>query len=341
MRIALVLFSTGYGGLERHTVDLANALSARHEVFLLADTAFAPRLSSAVTLVPIDPKASRWSPWALWTLRQTLNRLRPDIIHAQANKAAALVRRSGARAPLRVATIHNLKNDPHSARGFDRVIAVSAPVATTLDPPADQVIVNGIDPPPPVDTAAVTAFRRLFAPDGAPLVLAIGRLVPAKGFDLLLNAWRDLPGQLVLIGSGQEEAALRQQAAQHPNRTRIHFAGFRADIPVCLEAADLLVMPSRREGFPYTLIEALHAGVPVIASDFPGAADFLPPQAVVPRGEVPALHHALRAALSNLPSFRRLCAPSIAKARAELTLERMVAQTESVYRSNSSPAQTE
>ncbi len=341
MRIALVLFSTGYGGLERHTVDLANALSARHEVFLLADATFAPRLDSTVTLVPIAPKASRWNPWALWTLRRTLNRLRPDIIHAQANKAAALVRRCGARAPLRVATIHNLKNDPHSARGFDRVIAVSAPVAATLDPPADRVIVNGIAPPPPVDAAAVAAFRQQCAPDGAPLVLAIGRLVPAKGFDVLLNAWRNLPGQLVLIGSGQEETALRQQAAQHPDRARIHFAGFRADIPVCLAAADLLVMPSRREGFPYTLIESLHAGVPVIASDFPGAADFLPPEAVVPRGEVPALHQALHAALNDLPSFRRHCAPSITKARAELTLERMVAQTESVYADKPSSAQTE
>lgn len=340
MRIALVLFSSGYGGLERHTVDLANALSARHEVFLLSDARFAPRLSPHVTLVPIDPQASRWNPVALWRLRRALQQIRPEIIHAQANKAAAMVRRCGARAPRRVVTIHNLKHDPRSARGFDQVIAVSAPVAASLNPPADRVIVNGIAPPPPPDAAAIAAFRQQFSPDDAPLLLAIGRLVPAKGFDLLLEAWRNLPGQLVLIGSGPEENALRAQVAQHPDRARIHFAGFRADIPVCLAAADVLIMPSRREGFPYTLIEALHAGLPVLASDFPGAADFLPPEAVVPRGDVAALHQSLDRMLADVPSFRARCAPSVAKARAELTLSQMVAKTEAVYLSGN-PAHTD
>ncbi|WP_407275559.1 glycosyltransferase [Halothiobacillus sp. DCM-1] len=333
MRIALILFSTGYGGLERHTIDLSNALSERHRVFLLADPAFAPRLNPRVTLIPINPTASRWNLFALWQLRRQLQRIRPEVIHAQANKAAAMVRRCGATAPLRVATIHNLKNDPDSARGFDRVIAVSAPVAASLRHPDCRVVLNGIDPPPPAAAEAVDALRQQFAPDGAPLILAIGRLVPAKGFDLLLAAWQNLPGQLVIIGSGAEESALRAQAAAHPDQPRIHFVGYRDDIPTWLAAADLLVMPSRREGFPYTLIEALHSGLPVVASDFPGAADFLPEQAVVPRENIPALHAALQQALTDLAVTRDQFSSAFAKARAELTLQQMREKTEAVYAS--------
>lgn len=331
MRIALVLFSTGYGGLERHTIDLANELSKRHAVFLLADASFAPRLAPNITLIPINAKASRWNPLALWQLRQQLQHIQPDVIHAQANKAAAMIRRSAAPASLRVATIHNLKNDPHSARGFDRAIAVSAPVAATLQHPNCRVIINGIAPLESVDENAIRTLRQQFSPDGEPLSIAIGRLVPAKGFDLLLSAWRTLPGHLVIIGSGKEENALRAQAENHPDRARIHFVGYRSDIPVWLHAADLLVMPSRREGFPYTLIEALHAGLPVIASDFPGAADFLPASAVVPCDDVPALQQAIQAALTSPDTTRAAFKPAIDKARAELTLERMVAQTEAIY----------
>lgn len=332
MRIALIMVSKGYGGLERHLVDLANTLCAQHTVAVFADASFAERLAPAIEFTPLPAGTWRYNLWALWRLKRQIDAFRPDVIHAQANKAARMVRLCGARAPVNVATIHNLKNDISPFHGYDGVVAVSQAAADRLRHPNIAVIPNGIAPPIPPSRSEIAACRAQWCPAVEPMTLSVGRLVAAKGFDILLEAWQHLPGRLVIVGSGPDEAALKAQHAALGLGDRVVFAGYRPDVPLLMAAADLLVIASRREGFPYVLIEALHTGVPIVSTAIPGAADYLPADKVVPCGDPNPLHTALAQALDHRDTLREAYQPWFARARAELTLDHMTERTLDFYR---------
>jgi len=125
-------------------------------------------------------------------------------------------------------------------------------------------------PAPPVARAS------LATPAAAPLVLALGRLHPNKGFDVLLVAVAKLPAlHLWLAGEGDLDAALRQQASALGIADRVHFLGWRDDVPALLAAADMLVCPSRSEPLGNTIIEAWAARLPVVAAAAAGPSELI------------------------------------------------------------------
>jgi glycosyltransferase involved in cell wall biosynthesis len=108
---------------------------------------------------------------------------------------------------------------------------------------------------------------------GAPFICAIGRLVPAKGFDVLLDALalcRHSEAHLVLLGEGRLRQELARQAKALGVESRVHFAGFVGQPAGILSQAEMLVLPSRWEGFGNVLVEALALGKPVVATECPG-----------------------------------------------------------------------
>jgi glycosyltransferase involved in cell wall biosynthesis len=125
--------------------------------------------------------------------------------------------------------------------------------------------------------------------------LYVGRLDPEKGLDVLLEAWRDVPGELVIAGSGSEEARLR---ATSPPRVRFTGAVTQEETVRLYAAADVFVLPSRSEPWGMVLNEAAAAGLPLVATDGAGAADDLVQDGengfVVPVGDAAALRSALR-----------------------------------------------
>jgi glycosyltransferase involved in cell wall biosynthesis len=114
--------------------------------------------------------------------------------------------------------------------------------------------------------------RRVFT-DG-PILGSIGRLDRQKGYDVLLVALARLPdARLVLVGDGPERNALERLAGELGVRPRVHFAGRRADARDQLSAFDVFVLPSRFEGFPLAILEAMLAGVPVVATSVGSVAE--------------------------------------------------------------------
>lgn len=188
------------------------------------------------------------------------------------------------------------------------------------------VLPNGIDVRafPTFEEEEVRGVRReLGVTDEDRLLLNVGRIDRQKGQDLLLRAFRsvavrDPRVRLAVVGavgrSSASDAALRYQDRLHSMveadslADRVLFLGWRDDVPRLLAAADLYVQPSRWEGWPLALVEAMAASLPVVASDCTGRPEgFVDGEHgwIVPTGDVPALRKALDRALSMSDEERR------------------------------------
>lgn len=333
MKICQVICSTGHGGLERHCVDLSNALAQRHQVTVLAPPGYDGRLAAAVDYRPLPLDRWRHNPWMLYRLLRALRDCSPDIVHAQANKAAAVVRSVAAFVTMpRVATIHNLRRNVSMFAGYDRVIAVSRQVAAQIGAAPVTVIWNGIEfhsGPPAREPARLR--QRFGIASQRPLALAVGRMVPAKGFDVLLRAWVGLEADLLLVGDGPQRVALQELARSLGLEGRVHFAGFCLDAAEMMRDVDLVVIASRNEGGPYTFIEALRARQVVVSTAVGMVPEVLAAEHVVPCDDVQALHDSLAHVLDHYEQAREAFRALWQRAAAEMTVASMVAQTERVY----------
>jgi len=165
----------------------------------------------------------------------------------------------------------------------DRIITVSRAlrdgvVALGADAGRTVVLRNGVDATRfrPVDRDAA---RSRYQVDGSrKTVVAVGRLHPLKGFDLVIDAIATLPGvQLLIAGSGGERDALLARAAEHGVSDRVRLIGQQShdDLAALYSCADVLVLASSHEGWPNVLLEAMACGTPVVATDVGGTAEIV------------------------------------------------------------------
>ena len=281
MRIAVVNTARNYGGQEAMAAFLSERLSERgHEVRFLCRSVY-PALDRVRAAVPVFEVLGGvdWNPVSILRARRVLRDERIDVVLATTNKdmrTAALaawslripvvVRRAMAR-PLRSSAHYRFlygRLPAHvvtNSRATHRIMLESAP---WMDPDRTSVVYNGIDPAP---------FRRgkradLPVPDGAVVVGFVGRFVDWKGVLTLAEAWRSaaprMPAaHLVLAGEGEMEGAMRETLG---DAERVHWIGFRDDVPEVMQALDILAFPSVMEGFGLAAVEAMAAGVPVVAA---------------------------------------------------------------------------
>jgi glycosyltransferase involved in cell wall biosynthesis len=164
------------------------------------------------------------------------------------------------------------------------------------------------------DAFTHTGDRR--APASRHRVITIGSLEqPYKGVDLLIDAVAQLARQgadleLVVVGDGRQRSALESRAERLGIATRVQFkgqVGATANVRRELDAATLFVLPSRTEGLPRAMVEAMARGLPCIGSAAGGIPELLSPEDIVPIGDVAALAASIRDVLAN-PARRRAMA---------------------------------
>jgi len=162
------------------------------------------------------------------------------------------------------------------------------------------------------------------SPLTAPVAVSAGSLIARKGFDLLVEAWRTVAAAhpewaLRIYGSGAEAGALARQVADAGLAGTVTLEGFEPDLAARLDEASLFVLPSRREGMPMVLLEAMAAGLPAVAFDCPtGPAEVLAGGAggvLVPPGDVPALAAAITRVVSDTEERHRLAAAGARRVR--------------------------
>lgn len=230
-------------------------------------------------------------------------------------------------------------------RGLDAVIASSPNLATHsrfLAPVADKVrvIPFGIDPEPwaagPESEAAARAIRESVA---GPITLFVGRLVPYKGVDVLLEAFRDVPGSLLLVGEGPLRSRLEAIASDPGLAGRVRFLGglSQRDLVAQFHAADVFALPSvtSNEAFGLVQLEAHACGVPVVSTDLPTGVPFANKHGetglVVPPGDSVRLAAALRTILEDSALRSRLGARAQERQRADFSLGVMTGRILDLY----------
>jgi glycosyltransferase involved in cell wall biosynthesis len=362
--IVHVAESTGWAGGERYLLALASELDRKRfrlSVIVPDDGPLVRRLHALdveTARVPLNDRLIH--PRALRGLARTLARLEPAIVQshgARSNVYTRLAARYVA-VPAVVSTVHNSLFDyevsgPRRAAYVlaerltsplaDRIVAVSRAIAADLaeryrlDARRIVVIPNGIDAwafRPARPAAAVRAELRI--PAGHRVVVMAGRMTAQKGWDLLLEsaarlapARRDLAW--VLVGDGPLRAALIRRAEELG--VAACFTGAREDMADVLGGADLVVLASRSEGLPFTLLEALALGKPVVATRVGGVPEVLDEGRcgrLVPPNDAAALATAIASVL-DAPDAAAMAARGRARVESAYTLDAMVRGLERVY----------
>ncbi|MDO4557964.1 MAG: glycosyltransferase [Planctomycetia bacterium] len=197
-------------------------------------------------------------------------------------------------------------------RWIRRVVCVSRGVA-------DFSILNGVPEskvlviPNAVESPEIPR-RRFSVPGGPRRLTAIGRLTKQKGFDWLLDAMAELVRRrpewnvtLRIVGSGEEEASLREKTERSGLRDRVIFAGWRPDVAEILRCeTDLFVLSSRWEGMANVVLEAMGQGLPVLATDVEGVRELIDTPQIVPFGDTMAWCERCEAILRDPEKMREI-----------------------------------
>jgi glycosyltransferase involved in cell wall biosynthesis len=230
----------------------------------------------------------RLDPRAVISLRTTLAAAAPDLLHVHGYRALFYALAAGGPTPL-VATHHGVTSHDARVRAYERLtyalyrLPRVRRVFAVSGAGHDELRAQGVPAP---RIARVSNFLDLNtpvpaprpAPEGPISLLFLGRLSPEKGLDLLLSALA-LPStprcRLDIVGDGPERAALERATADAGLAAHVAFHGFQAHVAPFLAAADALVMPSRREGLPMALIEAVAAALPIVAAGVGGIPELV------------------------------------------------------------------
>ena len=290
------------GGLERVIQGLSSELVAQgHRVTVAAvlqpgadaSSFLGPLRGAGVETVRIEVKGRRYLR-EIRAVGRMLDSLRPDILHTHGYRVDLLhgggARRRGIAT---VSTLHGSSRmgglshlfewiQERALRRFDVVIAVSQPLMEELQErgvPKERlhVIPNAWNPPTqPLSRTAARA--ELGLEEGDPVMGWIGRLIPIKGCDVFVDALSRISHtdwSAVIIGDGPEREGLLHRVSESGAGDRTRFVGAVPEAARLMAAFDLFVLSSRSEGTPMVLLEAMGAGVPVVATRVGGVPDVL------------------------------------------------------------------
>lgn len=288
-----VTHDLGIGGLPSVVVTLARTIDrTRFDVSVLcmnAAGALAGDLEEEGVPVLIVPSPRQPDYLAALRVVRILRRSRVDVLHTHNTQPFLEAGFAGVLAGVRtlVHTDHGrgwpdlrryVWGERVMSRFAYRVVGVSEETSAQLiefgkiDPNKVVTIRNGIDPHPFDLAPDRSRLRRaLDIEEQAPVICTVARFEREKGVDVLIDALpaiaRAMPDLVCLIvGYGEEEEELRRLASTHGVQASVRFLGPRRDVADILMSADCYVLPSRREGLPMTILEAMAAGRPVVAT---------------------------------------------------------------------------
>jgi len=341
------------------TVNGLREIGQRAALVAHPDGELRRRAAEGLELVPLAPRMEM-DLHAAWKLARVVKRWRPDVIHAHDPHGIAMAalalslgssnRGSNGAAPALVASRRvdfHLQNNSFSRwkhRQVDCFIAASEAIRHMLlhdGVPEDRTVTvhEGIDVDHVLGAPAVDVHAAFFLPHGAPVVGNVAALVPHKGQRHLIEAAHLVVQQMpdarfVILGEGELREHLERQVKEYRLEKHVLLPGFRTDVLGCMKSFDLVAMSSVTEGLGTSLLDAMAASRPIVATRAGGipeiVEDGLNGVLVPPRDHREMARQIVR--LLGDPALRkRMGEAGLARVRKDFTVERMVERTAAVY----------
>jgi glycosyltransferase involved in cell wall biosynthesis len=359
-RIAFGITELDPGGAERMLTELATRMDRSEwepRVYCLGPDAHYARVLRE-RQVPVTCFSGRGVISAPRVIRQwtrELRRFRPQILYTFLFHANLLGRISGRLAAVpHVLSGHRVAERRTAWHGrldrwtnflVERNVCVSRGVAefiersVGLDPEKTVVIPNAVDVEP-FAQAQPADLTPLGIPPNSRVLITIGRVERQKGIDVLLAAVpsvisRFADAHFLVVGDGPDRANLMRYAQSLGVADRVHWAGRRNDVPELLKTATALVLPSRWEGMPNVVLEAMAAGKPIVATDVEGVRELVSPDLngwLVPSESPQLLGDALCKLLSDPEQGLRMGLASQRICMQSFTIDRFVASHVRLFR---------
>jgi glycosyltransferase involved in cell wall biosynthesis len=365
MRIVHLSKVKGIAGSEGHLLLLLPALAARGldvRMIVLEDPshparAFCGALADrgiAHETLPIIGYADVRLPGRL---TRSLRALAPDVVHTHLVHADWYGLPAARRAGIRATVSSRHDNNPfrrgrlvralnrRAMRDATRIVAISHALSDFVvevegaDRSSVVTIHYGLDPWPLAGGSVAATRAALGCPEEGPLIGVAGRLIEQKGIDVLLDAYpsvvaRHPAAHLVIVGDGHLRAALAVRAARLNLDGRVTFAGWIPDARSVMPACDVMVMPSRWEGFGLVALEAMIASRPLVASDVDALPEIVQHGAtglLVAPGSASALAAAINSLLDRPEWAASLGAAGRRRAVERFGVENMARATHALY----------
>lgn len=319
------------GGLEKHFIELAKGLVKYCEVSVIAHRDYKKYFQDTdIEFIELNLDTSRFNIFLYLKLLSILKKHKFDIVHAQANKAAYIASKLKKYLPNTkfVATIHNKKKSINYFNTMDLVVGVSNAVLEKIQA-KKKVIYNGLDMQK-IDSAKTYDLRKAFDIDNTlPVAVSVGRLVEAKGFDLLIEALKDIDINLLIVGDGKEQDNLEAIIKKSGKEKNIKILGFRDDALEIIKSADFVIIASRREGFSYVFAETLCLKTPLLSTDVADVKFFIPKELVIESPSVDLIREKITFFLQNKDKID--FSKYYNAARESLSFENMILKTYRAY----------
>ena len=361
-RVLHIIDSLHLGGAQEVVLNLATCGSERfhHEVATLhGHGVYWDRLKEAgIRVFSLSPH--KYLPLYFASIPWRILCGRYDIVHCHLIPSNIIAKPLAALCGASVIINHDHTNDSYRAENrlllaVDRftnrfarhIIPVSASCRDflmeyeSIEPKRITLIPNAIDLRrfTPGSTTKAEARQKLGVKPGVPVLAGVGRLNPQKNFALFLEVAARLAQRFpdlhfLLAGDGPEEKMLRAKASALGIADRVVFSGYVADSRLVYLAADVLLMPSRFEGLPMTLLEAMAMGLPVVASRLDGIAEVIddPDDGLLaPPDNADLFVDHVTALISNRELAMGIAKKARAKIERRFSVERLTAAVESIY----------
>jgi glycosyltransferase involved in cell wall biosynthesis len=361
IRVLQIIPTLVRGGAEKQMALLARGLPPdEFDVHVAVLTHTGPLEASLQEAnIPVTQIGKRWKidPFAYARLKSEIRRLQPDIVHTWLFAANSYGRRAAFSAGVKHIIAGERCVDPWKGRmnlWIDRALAKRTERIVTNSSgvkdfyvergiAADKftIIPNGIAPAAPAET---TSREQLLAELGlsaaARLVGTVGRLWPQKRVSELIWATKliqDIRAEvhLLIIGDGPQRWRLERFREQVATGDRVHFLGERSDVARILPHLECFWLASGYEGQSNAIMEAMAAGLPVIATDIPGNRDLVVPEEtgyLVRVTDAPAFSRWTNVLLDDPDLRQRLGRAGRERMLREFTLEQMIARHAQLYR---------
>ncbi len=361
-KILYIITSADGGGAQKYALDLARAfggaIAAGTEATQLFDQAEDLRL----TTYKLKHLKRNINPWhdilAIGEIYRLIKKERPDIVHLNSSKAGFLGSIAGKLAGAKVVfTAHGFFYFKRSAWPIklaytilertaslfrDFIITVSeedrqqAIQHHLINPVKIQTIHNGITTPLFIDKSQ--ARKELGIIDQTFLLGNVAQLYNRKAINIFIEALDLISAELkkkikvVIIGEGPGRQQFEQLIAQKNLGDIFLLPGYKPNAGSLIKAFDVFVLSSRREGFPYVILEAMQAGLPIIATDVGGVPEALGQAGILVPPENPqALADAITKLINNPDLMSDLSAKALIRSQ-NFTQEKMLAETEKIYK---------